>query len=1354
MRALNAWMYDRLRLGARRRALQRSKSAAKAVARRLSFEALEGRRLLAVTETFAGGALTVDLSASLDAATLSATAAASGGAQSIQLAGTGFTTQTFVGVTSVVINYGYETESVTLNGTAAIAIGGALGVNDPGNSIGETLTFANTTSYSFASASILADTTGPGVATVAIDDSLATASGTLTIGTGVSSTSPKVTFGGTGTISAAGGDIDISAFDDPTMAITTPLSDPSGTVRLVNESTITDSSTITAANLSVTNLDDNELLEGDNAVSGTVAFSPGALKSVSFNDGGSTALTVGTVAASGSFAAVTGVNAGDEVNIVSGGTLTIDSPIQDSNSGSVRFIAAGEITQSSAGTITAQSLSITNTGSAGDAVLEAANTVHTLATTNSASGGALSFLTSDAGVTISTVAAATQDPDALFGAVVGITTNDGDVNLDTDGSGGVTIDQPINVGTADVRVVSAFGLSQTTTATVTAASLAIANTGATIKLESSNDVGTLALDSTAPLGVTVFSVGSNNLIVGSVAAAAITVDPDGLFATVTGITADDGNVDVSSGGLEIEDAVAISGAAFRLAESGNVTQTATATITASKLALSNSAGSTVLEAANDITTLVASDTAAGSYLTLNNGTNALYIGSITAENVNVDTSGLFGAITGITTDNDDVNLQSGGVTIDQAIAAGTGTVRIAVAGNVSQVSPGTITAAGLSIANSTGSSVLELSNNVGTLAVSNSASGAAFTFNNSTTALAIGTVAAPGLPEDPNTLFAASSGITISNADVNLAAGAIAINQAVAAGTGNMRLVAAGISQASPGTLTAGALSLSNSSGNVLLELSNSIGTLAATNSASAGAVSFTSINTVTLSTVAAAGDAAGIFAAVTGITTFNGDVNLDTNGLNIDNPIAAGTGTVRLAGSGAMTQLAAGTITAANLDISIGAANAVLEAANDVGTFASTATSSPSALTFSNGANALTIGSVAGESLALDPGRLFSFAVTGVQSGSSGTANSGDIDIVSGALAIIDQVDAAGSSNDVRIVASGAVTESGSGRIVGTLSVVTSSGNIVLESNNGIPATIAANDTAAGASVAYNSIFNGTVGSVPAAATSLDPNRLFGTVTGITTSNGDVNLDTGGLTISSAISAGTGIVRLVELGAVTQTAGIAAAGLSISNSSVNGKLILESTNAVGTLAVSDTGSTEPLSFNDGTTALTIGSIAAAPANVDPSGLFPPVTGVTTKNGDVNLLSAGLSFGQPISAGTGNVRLVESAAVTWGTITASGLSFSNSGGNVTLGSTIDVATLAAMNSSAGSSFTYDYGNTVIGTIAAPTAVADPNDIFSAISGITTHGGAISVVSTGANTSLTANANIVSGGGSITLQATG
>ena len=235
--------------------------------------------------------------------------------------------------------------------------------------------------------------------------------------------------------------------------------------------------------------------------------------------------------------------------------------------------------------------------------------------------------------------------------------------------------------------------------------------------------------------------------------------------------------------------------------------------------------------------MAANLTTAGEAFSFNDATQALAVGTVAAASATVDPAGLFAAVSGITTNAADINLQSAGLALNQPVSAGTGTVRLVESGAVSQTAPGTIGAAALSVTDSSGNVVLELGNAVTTTVAANlTTAGEAFSFNDATQALAVGTVAAASATVDPAGLFAAVSGITTNAADINLQSAGLALNQPVSAGTGTVRLVESGaVSQTAPGTIGAAALSVTDSSGNVVLELGNAVTTTVAANLTTAG---------------------------------------------------------------------------------------------------------------------------------------------------------------------------------------------------------------------------------------------------------------------------------------------------------------------------------------------------------------------------------------------------------------------------------------------------------------------------------------------------------------------------------------
>ena len=314
-------------------------------------------------------------------------------------------------------------------------------------------------------------------------------------------------------------------------------------------------------------------------------------------------------------------------------------------------------------------------------------------------------------------------------------------------------------------------------------------------------------------------------------------------------------------------------------------------------------------------------------------------------------------MSGITTSTGEVNLSTSRPGWREQGDCGLGaTVRlVAWVRSRRTTTPGTITASLLSVNDTTGNVVLELANAVGTVAVSLTNAGQAFSFNDDAWALIVGSVAAaaqgPAGP-DPSGLFTpAVSGITTSTGEVNLSTSStLALSSAIAASGATVRLVAGGaISQdATNGAITASMLSVKDTGGQVVLEASNAVGTVAASLTNPTSAFSFNDTVALIEGSVAAAAqgpagpDPSGLFTpAVSGITTSTGEVNLSTSStLALSNAIAASGATVRLVAGGAISQDATtGAITASMLSVKDTGGQVVLEASNAVGTVAASLT-------------------------------------------------------------------------------------------------------------------------------------------------------------------------------------------------------------------------------------------------------------------------------------------------------------------------------------------------------------------------------------------------------------------------------
>ena len=233
----------------------------------------------------------------------------------------------------------------------------------------------------------------------------------------------------------------------------------------------------------------------------------------------------------------------------------------------------------------------------------------------------------------------------------------------------------------------------------------------------------------------------------------------------------------------------------------------------------------------------------------------------------------------------------------------------------------------MSVTDTIGNVVLEAANAVPTVAANLTSAGGAFSFNDGATALAFGTVAAAPALTDPSLLFQAvvSEQRTTGNGDVNLRSGGLAINQPL--NVGQRDAASAWWRKAGPsfaknaltGAITAGALSVTDSGGQAVLEAPNAVGTVAASLTTSGSAFSFadgtTALTVGSVGAAATGADPTPLFGAtVTGIATNSGDVNLKSAGLTLTNAVGAGSGIVRLVGGGAVSEAATGAITASSL--------------------------------------------------------------------------------------------------------------------------------------------------------------------------------------------------------------------------------------------------------------------------------------------------------------------------------------------------------------------------------------------------------------------------------------------------------
>ena len=583
--------------------------------------------------------------------------------------------------------------------------------------------------------------------------------------------------------------------------------------------------------------------------------------------------------------------------------------------------------------------------------------------------------------------------------------------------------------------------------------------------------------------------------------------------------------DAAGENLSIVQAIGLGTGDLFLDVAGNVTQTAPGTITAAGLGLMVD-GNTRLQLGNDVDTLAANT--GGTILF--NDIDGLTIGTVTVLDGTADQMQL----AGITSSNDDVKLiVAGDLTIQQAVALGTGDLFLDVAGNVTQTVPGTITTAGLGLMVD-GNTRLQLGNDVDRLAAN---TGGTVLFND-VDGLTIGTVTVLDGTADQMQL----AGITTSNDDAKLIVGDaagenLAIAQAIQLGTGDLFLdVAGNVTQTAPGTITAAGLGLMVD-GMTRLELANDVDRLAANNH---DFLLFNDIDDLSISTVTVLDGTADQMQLV-GVTSSNDNVKLivgDAAGenLSIEQGVTLGDGDLFLVVAGDVTQTASvvadrlGLMVGGNTTLQHGSNNVNIIAANNQGT------------TFYTDIDGLVVQSVTVDGM----------TVTGI------TTSDDNVKLTMGGGLMI-QAPISLGLGDLFVAAGGDVTQTAA-IVADRLGLMVDGDTRLQHPDNDLNILAAVN----GGFTFYRDIDDLVVSTVTVDGM---------TVTGILTSNDDVKLTVGGdLAIDDAVSIGAGNLFLDVQGNVAQTASITANGLALM---VSGETSLQLPgNDVNDLAVDAEGTT------------------------------------------------------------------------------------------------------------------------------------------------------------------------------------
>lgn len=661
-----------------------------------------------------------------------------------------------------------------------------------------------------------------------------------------------------------------------------------------------------------------------------------------------------------------------------------------SNASSRIDIVSGDLTQQAGANLVSDRVGVSLNGQI--ALTNAGNVIRTLAVQDTGAAKQID-VRSSVNLSVGSVNS------TALGQVVGVSTNNGQVLLTTDGA--LTIDQNIAAGTSNIRLQALGGdVSQNDTNDLGAGRGNL--TGNNLQVYASEDVvlrnranQVNAVSGRANTGVFTYTDANALTVNDSVAITAVTNNTAGVpspynatgFAASTGVSAAQGvELSTVTGNLGLSSRVdASTGYARLVSQQGSVSQldTGTAQLTAGSAVISAKTSIDMRNASNDVATLAA--------VVLDNAgklayvdANSLTIGSVNAyqsSNLVVNplsSSAAPAPVHGVKTTNGELQIKSltGNLSLNQSVQSGTAnTLLEATTGALAQNSTGVISASGLLARGAAGVDLSQAANAVSTVAGATTDSGAAFNLNN-TGALTVGALAS-----GTNNVVLGASGIqtnagvvTVNNSG-NLTIGqAVMSNQSTASGanvnltsaTGNIAL-AANVNAGTQGltTLMAEQGAVTQSAGQLdadkvqvkalgLVDLDstgNAINTLAARTTGANQTITFVNSKTLIV------GDAG----TTSGVTTNSGRINLTTLGassdLGLNKPVNAGDDVVDLNAGRHVAQNAAGTITAGQLRARAGETVTLKNDANRVDVLAGSA---PKGFAFYNSVD-LEVGSVAG---------------------------------------------------------------------------------------------------------------------------------------------------------------------------------------------------------------------------------------------------------------------------------------------------------------------------------------------------------------------------------------------------------
>ena len=1163
--------------------------------------------------------------------------------------------------------------TLTLSNLGTVDRGGSLTINDSGGGLVLTGDITNGTTGNSVSI-----TTAAGALALGTHSITTTGAGTLTLnGVGVTQTTGALAVGGTTSANGGTGSIDLqSANNDFGNIVTLVSTGPNVALHDINNLTLGSLAGVGgASNLTITAGNTLTLPAGAFTTTGTID-----LQSQGGTLATNGALTANSISLTGS------------AGLTIGHALSATTVALNSTNNTISEIAGGTVTATGATTFNAGSGAVT---------LNQGNTLASIGGT----GGAVSITeTSVDGVALDTINAAslTVDTSAL-GTTVSQTalrtlTVTGATNINAGAAGTVLL---TNAG----NNLGSFG--------ATGGAVSVTNGGA-IALNATNATS-LTVDTSAGNGVVTQNAALNvtNALTVNAGTGAITL---GAANTLGSFGATGGVVSLTEGsvnGIALDNVNATRLGVDTSVAGGNVSQTATKTLTVTgATAVNAGAGSVVL--ANNGNNF-GSFGATGRVVSVKD-INALALDAINATTLTVDTSTGNGAVT-----------QNAAAIVSGAtvVTSGTGAITLNNAGNdFSNLAGNSFTGGAISLRDSNDLTVTTLANgaNQGVTVVAGlglTLPGGVTTGTADITLSSGATLTTPGVLSGNNISLTGNGGIVIGN---NVAA------------NGNLTLTTtnAAVNQTA-GTITSGAVT-TVTAGTGAVTLAQPLDDFNSINVVSGGIVNINDTNALTAAAVASGALTISSTTVLTSGGTLSGtNVALTgSGGINLANNVTA-TGTLQLTTTNSAITQSAGAISATSglTTVNAGTGDVTLaQAGNDFSNaFGIAVTGGAKRIT---DANTLLI-----SSLSPAPNKDLSLiAVTGSITGVSGNIDTGSADLTISAGAGFTTFGTLRGTN---------VTLGGGAGGVSIGNNVTALGNLTLNAANAPITQTAGTITAAGTTIAAA----GT-GNISLALAGNDFATFAGSGTAITLRDdnglvlGPINATT--LTLDS--SAGNGAVTqsgaAVVTGATTITAGSGAVTLTNPNNDFanigvsGGAVSITDLNAVALNAINATGLTINTSAGNG--AVTQNAAAA-------------VTGATAVNagtGVVTLTNAGNNFGSVGATGS-TVSVTDINALALDAINTSTLTL-NAGGAITQNAAAVVGGATTANAGANAVTLNNAGNNFgsVGATGGAVSITDVNAL--ALDAI--NAASLTLNTAAGNGNVTQNAAAIVGGATTVNAGTG